>query len=549
MSGEGLREMTVAEMNELRAKAGLAPLVEDDTPKTTNQRTVMQNEYEANKSKVKEKKDLKGGIRIHHNFDDIEEDTETILVLEDKNILEDDDSDEDVLVNLNLLEKEKSRRNQELKKKRTIYDEYDEHDRSGSILSKYDEKEKGPKGFVVSVDKTVSFKTPEDSTTMRHENSNGAILMSNPNYEKKIASDYYTPDEAKIVFNKKRDKKKVVKKKKSMKKRALTLLKDLEAEEHELISREDFENVQKKEDVKEQEENRARFKRYKMAEQSASERSKLVFDDEKEESRYAKNLERSRRKIIEQRNPEDIAKRVAEARQKEEENNKEDDGIVFSSVHEFLSVIPTGGGEDEAEEDDIHQMLTFKQSVPEEVMEVNEENEKEKSKDVEIESMELETETPRLKVPTEETLENNAPKKFSSKGLGSTLEFLKRTQPLFDQKIVVGRATDKKEIIMGNPDNKEPRDNDLPRINLDEYDEHGNVLSTKERFRKFSQAFHGKKSGKNKLEKRSKRIKEMEKAKRQTIDDALKRLENVHKAQEEKKTPYIAMSGYKHLKK
>lgn len=565
MSGEGLREMTVAEMNELRAKAGLAPLIEDDAPsKVSNQKTVMQQEYEEDKTKKKEKEDLRGGIRVQHSYDDFEEETDTILVLEDKNILDDDD-DDDVLVNLNLQDKERAKRNQELRRKKTIYDAYDEHERTGSILSKYDEKDDKNKGFVVSVDKTVQYKKPEDSMTVRGDSGmEGAILMSSSTEERKIASDYYTSDEAKIVFNKKREKKKVVKKKKNLKKRTMSVLKEIASEEGEhLMSREDLEKKKAMEEQKEIEEREARFKRYKMAEQLSSEQSKIVFEDDQEEGRMIKNLQR--KKVVAKPKTEDIVKRVEESKKKIQAK-KDEDGVVFSSVHEFLSAIPTGGGEDE-EEEDIHKMLTFKKSEPE-IMDIEDKESIDKEKEdirseerrdsitnddresMDIEEKELPSK-PEVSgfIPTDLTTMEETSRSNNPKSLGATLALLRKTKGLLDKEVVVGRVNDKKNEVMGNPDVKDPDPDGLPEINLDEYDENGRLLTIKERYRKFSQAFHGKRPGKNKMEKRAKKLKELEKSKRQTFDDALKKLENIKKAQVDNKAPFLVLSGHKHLKK
>ncbi|EIN04885.1 SART-1 protein [Punctularia strigosozonata HHB-11173 SS5] len=93
-------------------------------------------------------KDLEG-LKVSHDFDDMEEGQEQILTLKDSRVLDDE---EDVLQNVELAEEERHKKNQELKTKRRDYTGYDDDEFTGgregmkrAVLAKYDDDLEGPK--------------------------------------------------------------------------------------------------------------------------------------------------------------------------------------------------------------------------------------------------------------------------------------------------------------------------------------------------------------------------------------------------------------------
>ena len=83
-----------------------------------------------------------------------------------------------------------------------------------------------------------------------------------------------------------------------------------------------------------------------------------------------------------------------------------------------------------------------------------------------------------------------------------------------------------------------------PQINLQYVDEHGRNQTPKEAFRKLSHRFHGKTSGKMKLEKRMKKHREEDAMKyMNSTDTPLNTVAMMQKKQKSESTPYIVLSG------
>jgi U4/U6.U5 tri-snRNP-associated protein 1 len=200
-SGSGLREMSVDEMNALRAKLGLKPLdttsapsnqpAADDAHLSTAERVRLAKERRmARERESKAKKQLENfgtlgdvsdeddsaaswvdkhkrvleekkraaiqakqleeveteqslafesfeGMKVVHDADQLTEDT--ILVIKDANVLDQGDNDE--LESSEIVSIEKGKRYAEKMKKKSKYDLYDEDGNSKGILSQYDEEE------------------------------------------------------------------------------------------------------------------------------------------------------------------------------------------------------------------------------------------------------------------------------------------------------------------------------------------------------------------------------------------------------------------------
>ncbi len=86
-----------------------------------------------------------------------------------------------------------------------------------------------------------------------------------------------------------------------------------------------------------------------------------------------------------------------------------------------------------------------------------------------------------------------------------------------------------------------------PNVKIEYVDDSGRVLNTKEAFRFMSHKFHGRGSGKKKLDKRMKKIKDehfMSRA--SSVDTPLKTLSMLQSKQQQAHTPYIVLSGGAH---
>lgn len=92
------------------------------------------------------------------------------------------------------------------------------------------------------------------------------------------------------------------------------------------------------------------------------------------------------------------------------------------------------------------------------------------------------------------------------------------------------------------------KDGFKPNVKLEYIDDDGHVLSAKEAFRYLSHKFHGKGPGKNKVEKRMKKVEQEVLMKRMSSTDTpLGTLNLLQAKQKETQSPYIVLSGSKHL--
>ncbi|KAH7642850.1 u4/u6.u5 tri-snrnp-associated protein 1-like [Dermatophagoides farinae] len=161
--------------------------------------------------------DLKG-LAIGHKADSIQEGKQIVLTLRDKDVL---DEQEDVLENVNIVDDERAAKNVDNRKKRPEYRPYDDDEfdmqqeqflasKKQSLLGKYDEEIDGPKNEMFRIGSTIntrnnqlgSFKMDADTstTTTTTTGSNGKISL-NWN-DLKIANEYYTAEEMAVKFKK-----------------------------------------------------------------------------------------------------------------------------------------------------------------------------------------------------------------------------------------------------------------------------------------------------------------------------------------------------------
>lgn len=184
-------------LEELDAQFGVGEVVEQEERQKRRQKYTERN--------------LKG-LQVNHDMDSFQEGKTVILTLKDDDILAEKD---DVLVNVNMIDDEKFKKNVENKKKKILYNAYDveEIDKYGnlkkkSLLSQYDEEIEGEKreNFIIGIDDNPLIQRQNVTQSVR-DKLNSKILET-VETDRQIASDYYTENEmAKFKKPKKKTKK------------------------------------------------------------------------------------------------------------------------------------------------------------------------------------------------------------------------------------------------------------------------------------------------------------------------------------------------------
>lgn len=189
--------------------------------------TLVEEEFGQRRQDLYSARDLQG-LTVEHAIDSFREGETVILTLKDKGVLQEE---EDVLVNVNLLDKERAEKNVELRKKRPDYLPYADESvddlaqqKPRSVLSKYDEELEGerPRSFRLEQGGTADGLRERELEEIRTKLRLQAQSLSTVG--PRIASEYLTPEEM-VTFKKtKRRVKKIRKKEKEVVMRADDLL-------------------------------------------------------------------------------------------------------------------------------------------------------------------------------------------------------------------------------------------------------------------------------------------------------------------------------------
>ncbi|KAG8146587.1 hypothetical protein E2320_013730 [Naja naja] len=166
--------------------------------------------------------DLKG-LTVEHTIDSFQEGQTVILTLKDKGVLE--EAGGDVLVNVNMVDREKAKKNVELRKKKPEYKPYEEEEsvddmvvfKHKGVLSKYDEEIEGErkKSFKLDAVGMADGSRERELQNIRDSLQIRAQSLDLPNLH--LASEYYTPEEMTTFKKTKRRVKKIRKKEKPVK--------------------------------------------------------------------------------------------------------------------------------------------------------------------------------------------------------------------------------------------------------------------------------------------------------------------------------------------
>lgn len=527
------------------------------------------------------------GLKVQHKGNAFAEGENTILTLQDKGILDEDDN-EDVLVNVNIIDTEKANKNLKNKNQRAGYKAYDEEDdetgglKIRGLLDKYDEEIDGAKKSSFRIDGSGRGNLEGENEMDQIRASLKAHQVSLELDAPQLARDYYTEEEM-VKFKKPRKKvRKVVRKRNVLK--ADDLLKfDLDSN-NDRGSR-NKKSILKKNYNKKSEEvsmdivtNVPDELDYFLALNQKEEDNRITVDEDEAQNELQLALQRSRRSknksnvktedgaaekvAIELSNhPINEIKTESESYNTTKTKKKGRGMIVLDSTSEFcrtLGDLPTIGGPstskvevDNSEDMEIEDVSEVKDKGGWEQVELTEGATIEsKAKEEEDEDV-LEPEP----LPTSMTATLNL---ANMKGyLKDGREKVRRFDPLNLPETKAEVDTEKLRDEEKNRYNSRGYDrerydpyafkdksNYKPDIKLEYVDGKGRSLNQKEAFRLLSWKFHGKGSGKLKTEKREKKIIEEKKLqKMSSIDTPLNTSAMFKDRQKQSQTPYLVLSG------
>ncbi|XP_077182061.1 U4/U6.U5 tri-snRNP-associated protein 1 isoform X3 [Paroedura picta] len=545
-------------------------------------------------------RDLKG-LTVEHTIDSFEEGETVILTLKDKGVLEEEGGD--VLVNVNIVDKEKAEKNVALRKKKPEYKPYEEEESADdvgmykhkNILSKYDEEIEGEKKKSFKLDSVgmADGSWERELQQIRDSLRNQAQTLDMPNVQ--LASEYFTPEEMNVTFKKtKRRVKKIRKKEKTVKAADLLPLGN-ETSERDFGSRARGRGrrvaaVEEEEDEDEEryaecDENGAMEEplqsddlRVERMDISSDEEdavkgpdSPTALEEDEAELELQKQLEKGRRlrqiqqlkdsgeKVIE------IVKKLETGRSQEDDEELEKKGaIVFNATSEFcrtLGEIPTYGLAGNRE--DQEELMDFERD---EERSANGGSDSEGDENIGWSTVNLDEEKQQqdfsassTTILDEEPIVNRglaaALMLCQNKGLlETTVQKVARVKApnkslpsavyCIEDKMAIDDKYSRREEYRGFTQDFKEKDGYKPDVKIEYVDETGRKLTPKEAFRQLSHRFHGKGSGKMKTERRMKKLDEEALLKKMSSSDTpLGTVALLQEKQKAQKTPYIVLSG------
>ncbi|XP_066108193.1 U4/U6.U5 tri-snRNP-associated protein 1 [Saccopteryx bilineata] len=559
--------------------------------------TLVEEEFGHRRQDRYSARDLQG-LTVEHAIDSFREGETMILTLKDKGVLQEE---EDVLVNVNLVDKERAEKNVELRKKKPDYLPYAEDEsvddlaqqKPRSILSKYDEELEGerPHSFRLEQGGMADGLRERELQEIRARLRLQAQSLSTVG--PRLASEYLTQEEM-VTFKKtKRRVKKVRKKEKEVAVRADDLLplgdqtqdgdfgSRLRGRGRRRVPEGDEEALEEEEEEKEPAPQPPQSDDTRVENMDISDEEEgggplpgdpAVLEEDEAELELQKQLEKGRRlrqlqqlrdsgeKVVE------IVKKL-ESRQRgwEEDEDPERKGtIVFNATSEFcrtLGEIPTyglAGNREEQEElmdferDEERSANGGSESDGEENIgwsTVNLDEEKQ-HQDFSASSTTILDEEPIVnrglaaalllcqnKGLLETTVQKVARVKAPNKSLPSAVYCI-------EDKMAIDDKYSRREEYRGFTQDFKEKDGYKPDVKIEYVDETGRKLTPKEAFRQLSHRFHGKGSGKMKTERRMKKLDEEALLKKMSSSDTpLGTVALLQEKQKAQKTPYIVLSG------
>ncbi|GFS60678.1 hypothetical protein NPIL_117051 [Nephila pilipes] len=522
-------------------------------------------EEEFDKTKSYTSEHLKG-LTVAHDVDSFSEGRQVILTLKDKGVLEEED---DVLENVNIVDNERYAKNVENKKKKPDYKPYEEPEfdefgilKKKNLLSKYDEEIEGEKkktfkiGNISSATPYVSKEQELELIRMRLKQQN-KVTLEMP--EMKIANEYYTAEDM-VQFKKPKKRRKLKKpilkaddllpdseENKDFGSRARGRIREPDEEEvnnksgipmicDDVDDKIDLSNVKIEEDQVEKELHSALSKAKKLKER--------------------KIMASAPEKVIE------ILNSVNGSTSDPQKASKSGANIELNSVAEFcrtLGEIPTYGmsGNREDEADDMvdleRELLEERQKQELEAQNQgawNEVDVEEKPAEISMRGNEpiLEEEPDislgvwgALKLATKKGYLDKEDKNMPSAPRSSNLQAQSYT---IEEKFYEDDKFGKRDRYTGPVQEFREKSNYKPDVKLEYIDDNGRLLTAKEAFRYLSHKFHGKGPGKNKVDKRMKKLDQDTRLKQMSSTDTpLNTVKLLQLKQKETQSPYIVLSG------
>lgn len=522
------------------------------------------------------------GLKVQHKVDSFSEGQTVILTLQDKGVLEEE---EDVLVNVALVDKEKADKNVELKKKKPDYKPYEEEEsvddmvtlRPHGVLSKYDEEIEGEKkkSFRLGTWGFADGERERELQAMKETLRSQAQSLDMPALA--IASEYYTPQEM-VGF--KKTKRRV---KKIRKKEKVTIADELpdDTRTSDFGSRARGRGRRQAEEEQQLAESRDKGEEapqmsddIRMAEMDISDEEDFVppepavMEEDEVEQELQKQLEKQRKlrqkQLLKDSGEKVVAQIQALATDQADGDPERKNNIVFNATSEFcrtLGDIPTYG-------------LSGNREDQEDIMDFEQEEEKEdgggsdseaddnvgwSTVNLDEEQQQAEFSTASATILDEEPIVNSglaaALKLCTNKGLLDTqmqkMARVKATKGALpndnyciEDKMGFDDKYSRREEYRGFTQEFKEKDSYKPDVKIEYVDESGRKLTPKEAFRQLSHRFHGKGSGKMKTEKRMKKLEEEALLKKMSSSDTpLGTVALLQEKQKSQKTPYIVLSG------
>lgn len=538
-------------------------------------------------------KDLRG-LTVQHKTSDIGDNTDVILTLEDKGILDDDN--EDILLNVNIRDDEKAKQNVLNRNKRPGYQAYDEvDDETGmlkvrGVLDKYDEEIDGAKKKSFKLDNIGQADSTDALEEIRAtlKAQQVSLEMAAPS----LARDYFTEEEM-VKFKKPRKKVRKVRKREVLKADDLLRLdvdtiKDRGSRKSRGKASNDSKKTTEKNSQGEEDMDIVPAMPdeldYFVAVRQHEEPEPIIEDDEAEQELQIA-LQRSRRTVLSR----DKSEKIEDADEKlnkmamkllnkpkieetttlpeilptsTKSKKKGRSTIVLDSTSEFcrtLGDLPTIGppkvkveekSPEKAKEEQVKPPATggWEQVDMSEPMDVVEDVKEEEDDDV------LEPEPIPHGLAATLTLANM--KGYLKDGKEKVRKFDPLNLPETKASVDVDKLRDEEKGRYGgrggydrdrdryDPYSFKEKSNYKPEIKLEYVDNKGRHLNQKEAFRLLSHKFHGKGSGKLKTEKRAKKIQEEKKLQlMSSIDTPLNTASMFKEKQKTSQSAYLVLSG------
>ncbi|XP_054714322.1 U4/U6.U5 tri-snRNP-associated protein 1-like [Uloborus diversus] len=547
-----LQEKEMAEkraklLEEMDAEFGIGALMEEEFDKKKN--------YTSDNLK---------GLKINHDVGSFQEGHQIILTLRDKGVL---DEEEDMLENVNILDNERYAKNVENKKRKPDYRPYEEpeYDEFGilkkkNLLSKYDEEIEGEKKkfFKIGTPAATSYVSKEQELELIRMKLKQQNEMTLEMPQMKLANEYLTAEDM-VQFKKPKKKRKIRKLK------ADDLLPENLDEERDMGSRRKKRPYSEEDNVFSV---KADPDKIPLIDDNVTDEtldlSTVVIDEDQDIKELSNAL--SKAKKLKQRNvmttaPEKVIETIRSGSSVKSMDSKAGN-IELNSVAEFcrtLGEIPTYGmsGNRDEEADDMadleQELLDERQKQELEAQNRGAWNEvdiDEKPAEILMRENEpiLEEEPDitlgiagALKLATKKGYLDKDSKKGGNAPKTSQLQAQSYT---IEEKFYEDDKFGKRDRYTGPVQEFKDKNNYKPDVKLEYIDDSGRLLTAKEAFRYLSHKFHGKGPGKNKVDKRMKKLDQDTRLKQMSSTDTpLNTVKLLQAKQKETQSPYIVLSG------